>query len=94
MRPVFPDCLSFSCDYANARTKLKKSREGILNCCQLQIVFKSQNKLVNAFRFKDCIPKEFTSGAAYKFQCGLCNKSCYGEYVRHRNVRIGEHIKI
>ena len=76
------------------RTKLRKSLKGILNCCKLQIVFKSQNKLVKAFRFKDCIPKELTSGVVYKFQCGLCNDSCYGECVRHLNVRIGEHIEI
>ena len=30
------------------------------NCCKLQILFKSQNKLSNAFRSKSCIPKEHT----------------------------------
>ena len=40
------------------RTKLKKSLKGILNCCKLQIVFKSQNKLPSTFRFKDHIPKK------------------------------------
>ena len=76
------------------RTKLRKSLKGILNCCKLQIVFKSQNKLAKAFRFKDRIPKELTSGVIYKFQCGLCNESYYGECVRHLNIRIGEHIRI
>ena len=57
-------------------------------------MFKSQNKLAKAFRFKDRIPKELTSGVVYKFQCGLCNESYYGECVRHLNVRIGEHIAI
>ena len=76
------------------RTKLRKSLKSILNCCKLQIVFKSQNKLAKAFRFKDRIPKELTSGVVYKFQCGLCNESCYGECVRHLNLRIGEHIGI
>ena len=71
------------------RTKLRKSLKGILNCCKLQTVFKSQDKLAKAFRFRDCIPKKFTSGVAYKFPCGLCNKSYYGESVRHLNVRIG-----
>ena len=42
------------------RTKLRKSLKGILNCYNLQIVFKSQNKLAKAFRFKDRIPKELT----------------------------------
>ena len=34
------------------------------------------------------------SGVIYKFQCGLCNESYYGECIRHLNVRIGEHIGI
>ena len=76
------------------RTKLRKSLKGILNCCKLQIVFKSQNKLAKAFCFKDCISKELTSGVVYKFQCWLCNESYYGECERHLNVRIGEHIGI
>ena len=76
------------------RTKLRKSLKGILNCCKLQIAFKSQNKLAKAFHFKDRIPKELTSGVVYKFQCGLCNEPYYGECVRHFNVRIGEHIGI
>ena len=71
------------------RTKLRKSLKGILNCCKLQIVFKSQNKLAKAFRFKDRIPKELTSGVVYKFSCGFCSESYYGECVRHFNVRIG-----
>ena len=76
------------------RTKLRKSLKGILNCCKLLIVFKSQNILAKAFRFKDRIPKELTSSAVYKFQCGLYNESYYGECVRHLNVRIREHIEI
>ena len=34
-----------------------------------------KNKLAKAFRFKDRIPKELTSGFVYKFQYGLCNES-------------------
>ena len=75
-------------------TKLRKSLKGILNCFKLQIVFKSQNKLAKAFCIKDRIPKELTSGVIYKFQCGLCNESYYGECVRHLNIRIGEHIRV
>ena len=76
------------------RTKLRKSFKGILNRCKLRIVFKSQNKLAKAFCFKDRIPKILTSDVVYKFLCGLCNESYYGECVRHLNVRIGEHIGI
>ena len=76
------------------RTKLRKSLKDIRNCCKLQIVFKSQNKLAKAFRLKDRIPKELISGVLYKLQCGLCYESYYGECVRDLNVRIGEHIGI
>ena len=74
--------------------KLRKFLKGILSSCKLWIVFKSQNKLAKPFRFKDRIPKELTSDVVYKFQCGLCNESYYGECVRHLNVRVGEHIRI
>ena len=76
------------------RTKLKKSLKNILNCCKLQIVLKNKTRLGNNFHFKDQIPKDLTSGIVYKFQCGFCNESYYGECVRHFNVRIGEHICI
>ena len=74
------------------RTKLRKYLKGTLNCCKFQIVFKSQNKLTNAFRFKDRIPKELTSGAVYKFHCGFYNELSCSECVTYLNLRIGEHI--
>ena len=55
-------------------------------------MFKNKTRLGNNFCFKDEIPKDFTSGVVYKFQCGLCNESYHGECVRHLNVKIGEHI--
>ena len=47
---------------------------GIFNCYKLQIVFKGQNKLVNAFCFKDRIPSKSTSGVVYKIKSGLFNE--------------------
>ena len=76
------------------RTTLQTSIKGVINCCKLQVIFKSQNKLCNIFRFKDPIPQILTSGVVYKLQCGLCNESYYGECVRHPAVRSGEHIGI
>ena len=79
------------------KTKLQKSIKGVLNCCKLQVIFKSQNKLCNNFHFKDPVPQILTSGVVYKFQCGLCNESYYGECVRHLGhlaVRNGEYIGI
>ena len=57
-------------------------------------MFKNKTRLGNNFYFKDQIPKDLTSGVAYKFQCGLCNEPYYGKCMRHLNVRIGEHIGI
>ena len=76
------------------RTKLKKSSKNILNCCKLQIVFKNKTKLGNNFHFKDWITENLTVGVVYKFHCGLCNESYYGECVRHLSVRIAKHIGI
>ena len=88
---VVPYLVSIS---LQTRTQLKKSLENVLNCCKLQIVFTNNTRLGNNFHFKDRIPKDLTSGVVYKFQCGLCNESYYGECMRHLNVRIGEHIGI
>ena len=76
------------------RTKLKKSFKGILNCCKLQIVFKSQRKLASVFRFKDRLPNDLVSGVVHKYTCGNCKSSSYGEADRHLKVRCGEHIGI
>ena len=86
---VLPYLLPFP---LQTRTKLRKSLKGILNCCKLHIVFKSQNKLTNASRFKDRIPNELTFGVVYKFQYGLWEESYFAECVRHLNVKIGQHI--
>ena len=43
---------------------------------------------------KDPVPQILASGVVYKFHCGLCNDSYYGECVRHFAVRSGEHIDI
>ena len=76
------------------RTKLQNSIKGVLNCCKLQVTFKSQNKLCNKFFFKNPVPQILTWGVVYKIQCGLCNESYYGECVRRLAVKSGEHIGI
>ena len=71
-----------------------KSFKGIFNCSKLQIVFKSQRKLASVFRFKDRLPYDLVSGVVYKYTCGSCKSSYYGETDRHLKVRCGEHIGI
>ena len=60
------------------KTKFKKSLKNVLNCCKL---FLKILLLVSQRSY-------------FLLQCGLCNESYYGEYIRHLNVRIGEHIGI
>ena len=76
------------------RTKLQQTIKGVLNCCKLEIVFKCQTRISNFFRYKDPIPKDFISGVVYKFHCGLCNESYYGESITHLDIRSGEHIGV
>ena len=38
------------------RTKIRNAMKDTLNCCKLQIIFKSKRKLSNMFRFKDWVP--------------------------------------
>ena len=49
------------------RMKLRKSLKSLLDSCKLQIVFKSQRKLSNVFRFKDRLPFDLVSGAVCKY---------------------------
>ena len=60
----------------------------------MQIVFENKTRLGNNFYFKEEFHKDLSSGAIYLFQCGLCNEPYYAEWIRHLNVRIGEHIGI
>ena len=64
-------------------------RTEYLNCCKLQVIFKSQNKLCNNFRFKGPVLQTLTSGVVYNFQCGLGNEYYNEECVRHLVVRSG-----
>ena len=76
------------------RTKIRKAMKNTLNCCKLQIIFKSKRKLSNMFRFKDCVPYDFVLCVVYEYMHGRCNSSYYGETERQSKVRSGEHIGI
>ena len=73
------------------RTKIRNAIKGTLNCCKLQVIFKSERKLSNMFRFKDRLPYDLV---VYEYTCGRCNSSYYGETERHLKVRSGEHMVI
>ena len=57
------------------RTKLRKSFKNILNCCKVQIVYKSQRRLSSQFRFKEPLSYDLMSKVVYKYTCRRCNSS-------------------
>ena len=63
-----------------------------MNCCKVQIVFKSQRRLSSQFRFKEPLPYDLMSKVVYKYTCGTCNSSYYGETDRNLKLRAGENI--
>ena len=58
------------------------------------MLFLRQSRLSNFFKFKDRLCKDLTSGIIYKFQCGSCNASYYGQTKRHFKVRVSEHMGV
>ena len=71
--------------FLQTRPKLQQAFEDVLNCYKLLFRF---------FPFKDPLSKDLIYGVVYKFQCGLCSKSYYGENISHLNIRFGEHIGV
>ena len=73
------------------RTRLKNSISKNLPFCKIRVIFKSSTRISNFFQFKDKMPYCLRSNVVYKFSCGRCNATNYGETYRHLSVRVGEH---
>ena len=73
------------------RTHLQNSINKNLPFCKIKVIFKSTTRLSKCFRFKDKVPFNLHSNVVYKFSCGKCNATYYGETCRHLNIRAGEH---
>ena len=69
----------------------KKQLTNIFRSCRkdikLNVVFKTSNRLRNAFRFKDQLPKCINSKVLYKYKCNTCNNVYIGKTKRHLIVR-------
>ena len=78
------------------KVQSKKQLIEIFRTCQknvkLNVVFRSSNRIRNAFRFKDLIPSYMNSKVIYKYKCNICNDVYIGETKRHILVRQYEHI--
>ena len=91
LRLILPSLVSISLP---VKTKIRNFMKSALNCCILQVIFKSERKLANMFRFKDRLPYDLVSGVVYEYTCVRCNYSYYGETERPLKARSGEHIGI
>ena len=59
---------------------------------KVNFVFKSSNRIRNAFCFKDIIPTFINSKVVYKFKCNICNGFHVSETKRHLLVRQYKHL--
>ena len=76
------------------RTRLQNSINKNLPYCKIKVIFMSTTRLSNFFCFKDKVSFNIRSNVVYKFSCGRCNTTYYGETCRHLNVRVDEHLGV
>ena len=62
--------------------------------CKINIIFTSQKRLGNFFKFKDSVPRNLKSRLLYRYTCGNCNITYIGKTMRHFQVRYSEHLGI
>ena len=74
----------------------KKQLTKIFRTCKKNLkvnaIFKSSNRIRNAFRFKVKISTFMNSKLIYKFKCNICNDVYVGETKRHLLVRQCKHL--
>ena len=73
------------------KTKLTKIMSKHMKFCKLRVIFQTNNRLKNYFRFKDFVPEALRSSLIYTFSCGSCTASYIGKTYRHFKVRVSEH---
>ena len=78
-----------------------KTQKRIKNLCQkmipwgkINIVYKTQCRISQCFRFKDTLPIRLMSHLIYYFKRPSCNAEYIGETMRHSKVRWCEHLGI
>ena len=73
------------------KTKLTKTTSKHMKFCKLRVIFQTNNRLKNYFRFKDFVPERLRSSLIYKFSCGRSIASYIGKTYRHFKRRVSEH---
>ena len=59
---------------------------------KVNVIFKSSNRIRNAFRFKDIIPTFMNPKVVCKFKCSICNDVYVGKGKSHLLVRQHENL--
>ena len=73
------------------KTRLTKTMNKHMKFCKLRVIFQTNNRLRNYFRFKDSVHETLRSNLIYKFSCGSCTASYIGKTYRHFKVRVSEY---
>ena len=73
------------------RTRLRNGISKNLPFCKIRTIFKSSTDISNLFQFRDKMSYCFRSNVVYKFSCGRCSATYYGDICRHLSVRVGKH---
>ena len=77
------------------RSRLQKCLKSYITYCSLKVVYQLKNRLSSVFQFKDKIANcKLSSHLVYKFLCGCCNATYYGQTKRHIFTRTCEHLAI
>ena len=75
----------------------KKQLTEIFRTCKknlkVNVIFKSPNRIRNAFLFKDIIPTIMNSKVVYRFKYNICNDVFVGKTKHHLLVRQYEHLR-
>ena len=58
--------------------------------CSVKVVFKTSNRLIKYFSFKDIVPEHIRSCQIYNFTRVTCNASYIGKTFRHIKFRVSE----
>ena len=79
--------ITISLEYLGKISLLAKKKKNIFRSChkhiKLNVVFKTSNRLCNAFRFKDHLPNCIDSIVLYKYKCDICNGFYIGKTSHH-----------
>ena len=61
------------------KTRLTKTMNKHMKFGKLRVIFQTNNRLRNYFRFKDSFHETLWSNLIYKFLCGSCTASYIGK---------------